>query len=420
MNPLLIAGFGNSITVDHRRLVITNKLEKTKTEFYPHHIPHDSVILDGYTGYVTFEAMRWISKHNISLTLLNWNGELLSVTTPDQPKSGKLRVKQYAKHLDSSIRLQMAKQIIDCKIENSFRVLERLSAYYEFIDINLAKKIMHTERKIIQESVIEKIKYQDQQDQISLLLRRLMNFEGKIATAYLEEISKIFSHVCPEFHYSGRKNKSGNRNMNAASEINALFNYGYSILEAETRRAINMTGLDPTIGFLHEVSQSKLPLVYDIQELFRWIIDVSVIQVLEEKKLRKKDFLVTENYNTRLRENTSKILVEKIKNNFNTKVPYKRNRNHSFQNILLDNTQMLSNFISGKAKKLGFLIPDMPFENSLDFKKIKQDLIQMTPERRKELGINKSTLWYLKKNIESGKKPRIYKKVLEKLDTSFA
>ena len=236
----------------------------------------------------------------------------------------------------------------------------------------------------------------------------------------IDLISKIFSHVYPEFHYVGRKNKSGNRNMNAANEINALFNYGYSILEAETRRTINMTGLDPAIGFLHEISQSKLPLVYDIQELFRWIIDVSVIQVLEEKKLRKKDFLVTENYNTRLREKASKILIEKIKNNFNMKVQYKRNRNHTYQNILLDNVQMLANFVSDKTKNLEFNIPSIELENNFDFKKIKQDLIQMTPKRRKELGINKSTLWYLKKALESGKKPKIYKKVLAKLDTSFA
>ncbi len=396
--------------------MVFNKPENGKQVFFPHSLTHDSIIVDGYTGYISFEAMRWVSKHNISLILLNWNGSLLSVTTPDQPKSGKLRTKQYEKHLNSSIRLHVAKQIIDCKITNSLRVLERLAAYYEFINVTPVRKIRITENKIIQKSVIEKLRHNIEEIQTPLLLRRLMNYEGKIAIAYLDEISKIFSHVCPEFHYHGRKNKSGNRNMNAANEINALFNYGYSILEAETRRVINMTGLDPAVGFLHEISQSKLPLVYDIQELFRWLIDVSIIQVLEEKKLKKKDFLVTENYNTRLKEKASKVLVEKIKNNFNMKVPYKRNRNHSFQNILLDNTQMLSNFISGKTKKLEFLIPEMPIENNFDFKKIKQDLIQMTPKRRKELGINKSTLWYLKKGLKSGKKPRMYQKILQKVE----
>lgn len=45
--------------------------------------------------------------------------------------------------------------------------------------------------------------------------------------------------------------------MNASDEINALLNYGYAILESEIRRDINAVGLDPTIGFLHELAQSK-------------------------------------------------------------------------------------------------------------------------------------------------------------------
>jgi len=39
----------------------------------------------------------------------------------------------------------------------------------------------------------------------------------------------------------------------------------------------------------------------------------------------------------------------------------------------------------------------------------------MSPEERKKLGINKSTLWYLKKNVSSKDKIKIYDKVLDKL-----
>ena len=247
-----------------------------------------------------------------------------------------------------------------------------------------------------------------------------MNYEGKIAIYYFECITELFRQLYPEFNFNGRKNKTSFRNTNAADEINALLNYGYAVLESEVRKCINSVGLDPAIGFLHEPTVSKSPLVYDVQELYRWIIDISVIELLEEKKLKKKDFLVTENFNIRLEESAAKLLIEKIKNKFNKKAPYKRNRNHTYHNILLDNVQVLANFILDKSKKLEFLIPNIPIENEFEFKKIKQDLIQMTPEKRKELGINKSTLWYLKNNLESGKKPKIYKKVLKKLDTSFA
>jgi CRISPR-associated protein Cas1 len=99
-------------------------------------------------------------------------------------------------------------------------------------------------------------------------------------------------------------------------------NYGYAILESEIRKVINSVGLDYSIGFLHEINRSRTPLVYDIQELFRWIIDIYVIQQLEEKKIKKSDFIITENYHTRLGKNVAKMLIEKINSNFNAKYNY--------------------------------------------------------------------------------------------------
>jgi CRISPR-associated protein Cas1 len=92
MNPLLLSGFGISISVDRRKLIIYNKVKKEMLQFYPHQISHDSIIVDGHTGSITFEAIRWLMKHDINLTILNWNGNLLGVTLPKEPKNGRLKV----------------------------------------------------------------------------------------------------------------------------------------------------------------------------------------------------------------------------------------------------------------------------------------------------------------------------------------
>jgi CRISPR-associated protein Cas1 len=42
-------------------------------------------------------------------------------------------------------------------------------------------------------------------------------------------------------------------------------------------------------------------------------------------------------------------------------------------------------------------------------------ILNMTPEQRKELGINKSTLWYIQKNLREGKKVKLYNKVKAKM-----
>jgi len=60
-----------------------------------------------------------------------------------------------------------------------------------------------------------------------------------------------------------------------------------------------------------------------MQELFRWLVDLSMIQLLEEKRLRKSGFIVTENYRIRFKEHTTKALIEKIGLNMNTKSAFK-------------------------------------------------------------------------------------------------
>ena len=40
----------------------------------------------------------------------------------------------------------------------------------------------------------------------------------------------------------------------------------------------------------------------------------------------------------------------------------------------------------------------------------------MTANERKELGINKSTLWYIQKNLKEGKTSKIYERILAKIN----
>ena len=397
LNPLLITGFGTSINVDKRKLIITNKLKNTKLEFYPHKINHDGIIIDGHTGNITFEAMRWLSKHNINLTLLNWNGQLLANVMPGQPKSGKLRIKQYQKYLDSETRFEIALKIVQTKVEHSLNLLEELSRFYESVDTVKIRKSAEKEDLFL----LQIMKNSEKQD-ISKSIKQLMTYEGRIAGIYHDNMTTIFHKLYPEFNFTGRKNKSNSRNYNASDEINALLNYGYAILESEIRKGINSVGLDYSIGFLHEINQSRTPLVYDIQELFRWLIDASVIQLLEEKKIKKSDFIITENYHTRLGEDVAKLLIEKINSNFNARYNYKNGKQYSYQIILQDNLQILSNFIIEKKKEFDFVIPKMKV-NRNDNLELREKILNMTPEEMKGLGINKSTLWHIRKNLSEGK-----------------
>ncbi len=91
-----------------------------------------------------------------------------------------------------------------------------------------------------------------------------------------------------------------------------------------------------------------------------------------------------------------------------------KGRNAAYQTILYRNVQALANFIMGKGKPLGFDVPCVAIrrDDTLD---MKQCILAMTPDERKRLGINKSTLWYKKKQLIEGMPLKIYRKVSERL-----
>ena len=136
--------------------------------------------------------------------------------------------------------------------------------------------------------------------------------------------------------------------------------------------------------------------------------------MLEEKKIKKIDFIITENYHTRLGEDVAKLLIEKINSNFNAKYNYKNGKNYSYQIILQDHLQQLANFIVDKKEEFEFIIPKMKWSRNDDVE-LREKILNMTTEKRKQLGINKSTLWHIQKNLAEGKTPKIYEKILLKI-----
>ena len=72
------------------------------------------------------------------------------------------------------------------------------------------------------------------------------------------------------------------RRDQSAAGINALLNYGYTVLRAATARAIVAAGLHPTLGIHHSNEGNAMRLVDDIMEPFRPVIDLRVWQLRKE------------------------------------------------------------------------------------------------------------------------------------------
>lgn len=66
-----------------------------------------------------------------------------------------------------------------------------------------------------------------------------------------------------------------------AGGINAMLNYGYTILRATTARAVVAAGLHPTMGLHHSNQGNPMRLVDDLMEPFRPMIDLKVWQLCQ-------------------------------------------------------------------------------------------------------------------------------------------
>jgi len=66
-----------------------------------------------------------------------------------------------------------------------------------------------------------------------------------------------------------------------ARGLNAMLNYGYTILRATTARAIVAAGLHPTMGLHHSNQGNAMRLVDDLMEPFRPMIDLKVWQLYQ-------------------------------------------------------------------------------------------------------------------------------------------
>ncbi len=394
MRPLLLSGFGTSLRVNGRTLEIDWRSEGRREAYRPQQLPFDSVVVDSLTGSVSFEALRFLAIHDLPVTLLRWNGTVLSTILPRGPSNGALRVAQVEAYGDPDRRLKIAREFIREKIAKTVSLAERLS---ETLPVS-------------PDPVREEV---DSPQGTSL--NDLRVYEARVAQAYWKEFARAVESLWPKSGFVSRRSPQRSWNNSAADPTNALLNYGYSLLESTCRSAIVSVGLLPEIGFLHEVAPSKLPLAYDLQEPFRWLVDLSVIEVLRDGKLdRKKDFIVTENYHVRLRPSAAKALIDRFSANMNRKVAV-GGRNYSFETLVSETARKLARHLTAPKLPLDFAYPFAADEAGYVGSDLKERVASLTLAERKAAGISKTTWHYIRKRAAEGKPLRLYGKVAEKL-----
>jgi CRISPR-associated protein Cas1 len=401
MNPLFLSGYGVRIKTENMRsnsnLTLTDGHESRKEDseyrFRPRRIPYDSIIIDGHSGYITLQAFHWLSRNKIPVFIFDFDGSLISSILPPMPVKADLRAKQLKACEDPEKKRRIAYELVKAKIQRSKDVLKWLAERYD-IEKD-ARRVFFESCKLSNAKTVDDIRA----------------VEGRVAQHYWETIQSIMPE---EYCFESRSIRS--HQYNASDPVNFCLNYAYGFLKCECRKAINTVGLESAYGFLHEASdhQTKEALVYDLEEPFRWLCDLTVIEAFESKVVNMRDFCFTSDYYRYYLDVEAKSRFRHfIKDKFNGEVQYK-GKTWKWDTIILNKTQELARFLLGKMSSIDFLKPS-PSLRRTDSIELRRRILSLSAEETRELGIGKSTLHYLRKHARSARPFAVYRTVSQKL-----
>lgn len=138
------------------------------------------------------------------------------------------------------------------------------------------------------------------------------------------------------------------------------------------------------------MNPSKNSLAYDLQEPFRFLVDMAVISHVESKKMDNGDFIRTESYSLRLKPSGAKKVTEESNNWMNKKVAYKK-QSVMWSYALLLKTRELAQYLVEKRKTLDFSKLSYAVKRQ-DSEEIRQKILNISYSDWKKMGFSKGTL----------------------------
>jgi CRISPR-associated endonuclease Cas1 len=253
-----------SIVKKRDEYLIVSYPDKRKMEIPLIHV--SQVVVSGDIT-LTTPALHALLERGIDVSFLSLYGHFRGKLLPPIAKNAAIRDAQYHAHRESQQALQIAQACVRGKLANMRTIL--LRSQRQTTNDQLA-----TAAQEIQ-SMIQRIPQ-------TTTVGSLLGIEGKGSAAYFH----VFGQLLREpFQFTLRRRRP------PTDPINALLSLGYTVLGHQVSSAIQVVGLDPYTGFLHQTRHGRPALALDLMEEFRPIIvDSIVLNLCNHHLLTTKDF----------------------------------------------------------------------------------------------------------------------------------
>lgn len=242
---------------------------------------------------LTPALMAFCAENNIGISYMSMHGKFLARVYGEQRGNVLLRKAQYNFSDSEESSLKISRNIVAAKITNSRSVLQRHLRNHEDGDENG-----------VVVSVVEELARCINLVKNAHNLDVLRGFEGEAASLYFRCFNNLITSQKEDFVMNGRTKRP------PLDFVNALLSFVYMLLVNELRSALETTGLDPQVGFLHRLRPGRPSLALDIMEEFRaYFADRVVLNLINLRQVDKNDFERRETGEIRMSEKCRKEVL---------------------------------------------------------------------------------------------------------------
>jgi CRISPR-associated protein Cas1 len=154
--------------------------------------------------------------------------------------------------------------------------------------------------------------------------------------------------------------------------------------------------------------------VYDLQEPFRWLADVTVMEAFESGVLDLPDFYFTgDDYRYRFEIEARRRFIGFLRERFNAGVRY-GDRVLKWDTVIEQKVMELGRFLAGKHNQFDLLEPH-PRLGRADSRDFPKRILSLSHSEARALGIGNSTLHYLRKRARGSGRFTAYSNVRKSL-----
>ena len=274
LNTLYVTTPKSYLSLDGENIVV---LLEDEEKFRLPFVNIENIICFGYMG-ASPALMGKCADNNIALNFLRPSGEFLARVTGKTKGSVYLRKNQYAYHDDKEKCLKISKDIVAAKLCNSKFTIDRT--------IRDNKEKINVEMLLnISEKLKDAIKSVDNFNN----KEELRGFEGVNAKQYFNVFGDMILQQKEQFYFNERSKRP------PLDNVNCMLSYIYAIISLDISAALETVGLDPYVGFYHELRAGRASLAVDLIEEFRsYMADRFVISMINLKSINQKDFVKKE------------------------------------------------------------------------------------------------------------------------------